>query len=128
MDANTILIVGLCVAMSAFFSVGRTVADNLDTDIRGWKLVWLMAANLFMGIGGGLITVPATELLGWKSLKLQLLIAAVIGWMGLAETMKYIRTKLENQLEGGTPHDTDSQPDGPGRDGTDSPAPVQKDP
>lgn len=131
MDQKQLLLVGLCVAMAAFFSASRTVADNLDTEIRGWKLAWLMAANLFLGVAGGLITVPVTELIGWKTNELRLVVAAVIGWFGLPATMKQIQKKLESKLEGsssandptGNQRFNDTDPGNP-----DKSLPVQKDP
>ena len=103
MDQHQILLFGLCVGMAAFFSAGRTVADNMTTNVRGFKLAWLMLANVFMGFVGGSITVPITEIIGLKTNEWRLLIAALIGWMGLPEVMKYVRSKVESKLEGSSP-------------------------
>lgn len=130
MDQHQILLFGLCVGMAAFFSAGRTVADNMTTNVRGFKLAWLMLANVFMGFVGGSITVPITEIIGLKTNEWRLLIAALIGWMGLPEAMKYIRSNVEKKLEGSSPtndptgnkrfNDTDSG-------NPDKSVPVQKD-
>lgn len=131
MDQHQILLFGLCIGMAAFFSAGRTVADNMTTEVRGTKLAWLMAANVFMGLISGLITVPFTEIVGLKSNEWRLLIAAFIGWMGLPEFMKYVRSKVDKQLEGSSHTDdpTGNQRFNDTDSGSpDKSVPVQKDP
>lgn len=98
MDRTVLIDVGLCVAVAVFFSFCRTLADNRDTQVRGWALFWLIAVNCAMGIAGGLITVPLAEIMHFQDRAWRIIGASLIGWVGLAKTMKEIEERAKGKF------------------------------
>lgn len=117
---NNLRDAALCAGFAVFFSVARTLADNRDTGARGKALLWLLAVNSVTGLAGGLLA-PALGDAGNLTLEWRVIAAAVIGWTGLASTMKTLETITKRRLDACDPQNRDRPadsdhraPDGPG--------------
>jgi len=119
----------LCVGIAIFFSLARTFSDNLAAGARGRALGWLLLANGFMGAAGGLLPPLLRDILNPNLSRGYVFVgAALIGWIGLGETMRYLETKAKGRLNayvsqnpGGS--SSDLQPSGSGPLQEDQPPP-----
>jgi hypothetical protein len=117
-------------SFTVFFAFSRTVADNRlpagkrRTRRQRQDLIWLVVVNCAQAAPGGLLTMPLGEI-GHMSLEWRLLLASLIGWVGLDETMKRIEFIARRKLDGSSNCEAVGDP---GRQlGTDDAGSVQAD-
>lgn len=107
---------GLCACFSVCFAYSRTLADNrmprgrVRTKKQRQALAWLILANCAQVVPGGLLAVPLGEL-AHLDLFWQLVLSAVIGWIGVEKTMQHIESKIWRKIDG-TDHAQMSGDDG----------------
>jgi len=113
-----------CAVVALYGSIARTVADNRDTGARGWRFIWLLAANACISGFCALMAIPLAQMLHLDGMYYKIFLAGMAGYMGLG-FLAYCEKEMKRRFGFDDTRDSHSQNPGSAADARDPETPAR---